>query len=93
MTDPTSPLTPAGRVETRQEGGPVGAARVRLTVNGEPREMAAGSSAHDVIVAAGLVGRPLAVEVNQRIVPRRDLPACMLNDGDRIEIVTLVGGG
>ena len=66
---------------------------LRLVVNGEPRDMAAGSSAHDVIVAAGLVGRPLAVEVNERIVPRRDLPACMLQDGDRIEIVTLVGGG
>jgi len=98
MTDPTSPLTPAGhvgtgRAETGMDAGPVGAASVRLTVNGEPREMAAGSSAHDVIVAAGLVGRPLAVEVNERIVPRRDLPACMLHDGDRIEIVTLVGGG
>jgi sulfur carrier protein len=66
---------------------------LRLVVNGEPRELAAGSSAHDLIVAAGLAGRPLAVEVNQRIVPRRDLPACMLHDGDRIEIVTLVGGG
>jgi thiamine biosynthesis protein ThiS len=33
------------------------------------------------------------MEINERIVPRRDLAACMLHDGDRIEIVTLVGGG
>ena len=66
---------------------------MRLSVNGEPREYPCGSSVADLVAAAGLAGRPLAVEVNERIVPRRDLAACMLNDGDRIEIVTLVGGG
>jgi thiamine biosynthesis protein ThiS len=33
------------------------------------------------------------VEINERIVPRRDLAAWALAAGDRIEIVTLVGGG
>jgi thiamine biosynthesis protein ThiS len=33
------------------------------------------------------------VEVNEQVVPRRSLPACKLSEGDRIEIVTLVGGG
>jgi len=81
-TDPADPSPPG-------KGGGV----IRLSVNGEEREVPRGSSAADLVVAAGLAGRPLAVEVNERIVPRRDLPACMLNDGDRIEIVTLVGGG
>lgn len=67
--------------------------RMSVTVNGEAREIAAGSSAADLVAEAGLAGRPLAVEVNERIVPRRDLGACMLQGGDRIEIVTLVGGG
>ena len=81
---PAPPSPPAG-------GGGEGV--LRLLVNGEPRECPRGSSAADLVAAAGLAGRPLAVEVNERIVPRRDLAACMLNDGDRIEIVTLVGGG
>ena len=62
-------------------------------MNGEPRVFAAGASALDAVTALGMAGRPLAVEINERIVPRRDLAACRLAAGDRIEIVTLVGGG
>ncbi|MFO0851774.1 MAG: sulfur carrier protein ThiS [Gemmataceae bacterium] len=35
----------------------------------------------------------LAVEVNREVVPRAAHPATPLNDGDAVEIVTLVGGG
>ena len=66
---------------------------VPCTVNGEPFAAAAGASARDVVVALGLEGRPIAVEVNERVVPRADLGNCMLQAGDRLEIVTLVGGG
>ena len=68
-------------------------AAVGITVNGERRAVEAGVSALDVVADLGLAGRPVAVEVNERVVPRRDLAACMLSDGDRLEIVTLVGGG
>ena len=36
---------------------------------------------------------PCAVEVNKRLVPHREHTEALLHDGDRIEIVTLVGGG
>ena len=85
-----SPFPPSDRP---LPAGGAAAGSLRLVVNGEPREIAAGSSAADLVAAAGLAGRPLAFEVNERIVPRRDLAGCMLQDGDRIEIVTLVGGG
>lgn len=64
-----------------------------ITVNGERRAVESGASALDVVAELGLAGRPVAVEVNERVVPRRDLSACMLSAGDRLEIVTLVGGG
>lgn len=64
-----------------------------IMVNGEPREFAAGASALAVVRALGLEGRPVAVEVNALVVPRARLESCMLADGDRVEIVTLVGGG
>jgi sulfur carrier protein len=66
---------------------------VDIQVNGEPHHAAAGSSALDVVAALGLAGRPLAVEVNEEVVPRARLADCMLKAGDRLEIVTLVGGG
>ena len=66
---------------------------VDVVVNGAVRTVAAGASALDLVVALGLERRPVAVEVNGRVVPRQDLAACMLLAGDRLEIVTLVGGG
>jgi len=70
-----------------------GAAGLEITVNGLARRMPAGASAWHVVEAAGLAGRPLAVEVNEQVVPRAQLANCMLQAGDRVEIVTLVGGG
>lgn len=66
---------------------------IEILVNGEPYPAAPGASAFDVVAALGLAGRPLAVEVNEEVVPRARLAACMLKAGDRVEIVTLVGGG
>ena len=89
MTDP-DPIVDATPPPAQPAGAP---ALLSVTVNGEPRVFAAGASAHDAVTALGLAGRPLAVEINERIVPRRDLAAWTLADGDRLEIVTLVGGG
>lgn len=69
------------------------AERCTLLVNGEARRFPVGTTALAVVQALGMEGRPLAVEVNERVVPRADLPRCMLADGDRLEIVTFVGGG
>ena len=68
-------------------------AAVGIIVNGERRVVAAGASAFDVVAELGLESRPVAVEVNERVVPRRELAARVLSAGERLEIVTLVGGG
>lgn len=64
-----------------------------ITVNGQPRSMPAGATARDVVAALGWEGRPLAVELNERVVPRAELAERTVCHGDRLEIVTLVGGG
>lgn len=89
MTNP-DPIVDAPTPPAPPEGAP---ASLSVTVNGEPRAFAAGASALDAVTALGLAGRPLAMEINERIVPRRDLAEWRLAAGDRIEIVTLVGGG
>ena len=66
---------------------------ITVTVNGEHRVVPAGSTAGDLVVSLGFAGRPLAVEVNEVVVPRAMLADCRLNSGDRLELVTLVGGG
>ena len=79
----------------RPEEGPLrsDAAEVTVVVNGERRTLPAGFTARDLVVLLGLEGRPLAVEHNEQVVPRARLADCTLSDGDRLELVTLVGGG
>jgi thiamine biosynthesis protein ThiS len=66
---------------------------LNVVVNGEVREVPADATAGDLVRLLGLDGRPLAVEINERVVPRAGLAGCKLSEGDRLEIVTLVGGG
>ncbi len=64
-----------------------------LTVNGEPRRIAAGSSIADLVLALELHPAKVAVEHNAVIAPRSTLADIMLMDGDILEIVHFVGGG
>jgi len=66
---------------------------VRLTVNGEERQLDAAESVAALIGRLGLDPRKVAVERNLAIVPRSLWPSTVLTDGDRIEIVHFVGGG
>jgi len=66
---------------------------ITVFVNGTEKRLSAGFTAHDLLIAVGLAGRPVAVEVNEVVVPRADLGEQILKDQDRLEIVTLVGGG
>ena len=66
---------------------------MRLTINGEERELAAVGTIEALVAALGLDRRKLAVERNLEIVPRSLFAATALADGDRIEIVAFVGGG
>lgn len=69
------------------------AAELSLTVNGEPRRAAPGSSIADFVASLGLDPGKVAVEHNGEIAPRSTLAAVALGDGDVLEIVHFVGGG
>jgi sulfur carrier protein len=66
---------------------------VDIIVNGEPRNVPPKMSVAELLVDLEVAGRPVAVEVNRELVPRAHHAAHILRDGDRLEIVTLVGGG
>ena len=69
------------------------AAELSLTVNGEPRRIAAGASIADLVQSLELNPLKVAVERNGAIVPRSTLADVALADGDVLEIVHFVGGG
>jgi sulfur carrier protein len=72
---------------------PTASAGLTITVNGDSLSVAAGTTVLEVVESLGLAGRPIAVEVNEAVVPRARLAGWRLEDGARLEIVTLVGGG
>lgn len=66
---------------------------MEIFVNGEPRDMPVGTTVAELLVAMNLQPRFLAVERNFELVPRQQHAAATLQPGDRLEVVTLVGGG
>lgn len=64
-----------------------------LTVNGEPKSVPEGLTLDQLVRDLGLERNPIAVELNRQVVPRDRHGETRLAQGDRLEIVTLVGGG
>jgi len=64
-----------------------------ITINGEARPFASGSSVADLLSALGLVTGKVAVELNREIVVRSTYAETALQDGDVLEIVHFIGGG
>ncbi len=66
---------------------------MNITVNGQDRKIAAGTTIDGLLEDLDLRGKYVAVEVNLELVARANHEKHELADGDRLEIVTLVGGG
>lgn len=66
---------------------------MQITINGEPTQIDADTTLDALVRQFDLSPQRVAIEVNEQIVKRAVYPETTLNDGDRVEIVTLVGGG
>ena len=64
-----------------------------IYVNGEPREVPAAATVADLLAELNLERKAVAVEVNLQVAPRAEHARRTLAAGDRLEIVSLVGGG
>jgi thiamine biosynthesis protein ThiS len=65
---------------------------MKLTINGEAKEIAVGSVA-ELVAHLGMKADRVAIELNREIVPRDRWASTSLRDGDKLEIVHFVGGG
>lgn len=66
---------------------------MEIVCNGESHQIAEGTTVAELLDALKLSPRQVAVEVNLNLVPRGKHAEHALKDGDRVEVVTLVGGG
>jgi sulfur carrier protein len=64
-----------------------------ITVNGVVRDLPEGGSMTRLLSEVGARPEQVAVELNQRVLDRGEFTTCRLQPGDRVEIITFVGGG
>ncbi|PZU47699.1 MAG: thiamine biosynthesis protein ThiS [Sphingomonas sp.] len=67
--------------------------KISIRLNGEPRELPAGSSVAALVASLELAKGRVAVERNREIVPMSAWDNVTLAEGDEVEIVHFVGGG
>ena len=66
---------------------------MQVTINGKPEEVCGELSITELLEQRNVKPVRVAVELNEDVVPRKAFSNTTLSDGDRIEIVTFVGGG
>jgi thiamine biosynthesis protein ThiS len=66
---------------------------IQVSVNGETLQVPSGCTIAALLQLLSLDRARVAVEHNLRVVPRAEHAERRLNHGDRLEIVTFVGGG
>lgn len=66
---------------------------ITLHINGEPHQCPPQTSLPDLLSQLGMNPRLVAVEYNGEIIHRQFWEDTQMKEGDRLEIVTIVGGG
>ncbi|MFB7468327.1 sulfur carrier protein ThiS [Streptomyces sp. NPDC056224] len=64
-----------------------------ISVNGEPREVAAGTTLDAVVATLTAAPAGVAAALNETVVPRGQWPLTPVGEGDRVEVLTAVQGG
>jgi sulfur carrier protein len=66
---------------------------MQVTINSLTETLDTEMTVADLLALRKLEPTRVAVEINEALVPRKTFSDTMVRDGDRIEIVTFVGGG
>lgn len=66
---------------------------MKIQLNGDACELPGPLTVAELLVLRELADKHLAVEVNGEVVPRARHAEFVLNEGDQLELVSLVGGG
>ena len=70
-----------------------GGGSVRLSVNGDDRALAPGTTVADLVIDLGLEPRGIAVAVDGEVVTRRTWAERRLLGGEQVEVLSIAQGG
>ena len=68
-------------------------AAMNIIINGASRDVPDNLSASELLLSLDLADKRLALEVNQKIIPRSTFASHAIQPGDKVEIVHAIGGG
>lgn len=66
---------------------------IEIHLNGEKKAIADAWTVEDLVRDLELGDQPVAIELNEEIISRKQWQERRLSSGDRVEIVHFVGGG
>jgi len=66
---------------------------LQITLNGDPYEIEGDPRLAALLERLNMKSSRVAVEINQRIIPKAEFAATEIKAGDSVEIINFVGGG
>jgi sulfur carrier protein len=68
-------------------------AMISIIANGKPYQIAHASSVSLLLESFSIAVQHVVVQLDGVLIARQDFPNVLLQEGSKVEIVTLVGGG
>jgi len=66
---------------------------IQIQVNGQPRVCRVGATVGELLRELDITSERVAVELNLEILDRKEFDLRGIRDGDRLEILSFIGGG
>tara|TARA_E500000178_G_C16634481_1_gene579149 strand:- start:1 stop:201 length:201 start_codon:yes stop_codon:yes gene_type:complete len=66
---------------------------MNILLNNKPEKLFDGSTVQELLESKNIKNKYYAVEINKKIIPKSNHDTHVIKDGDRIEIITAIGGG
>ena len=67
--------------------------KIKITVNGKQMQIIPKLSMKNLIVKLKMPENKIAIELNNKIIDKKQISKIQLKKGDKIEIVHFIGGG
>ena len=67
--------------------------KIKINLNGKTLFLAKGTSVYKVIKKTKLQPNKIAIELNKKIINKKNVNKIFLKNNDKIEIVHFIGGG
>ena len=66
---------------------------LKITINGQPFNCYASMSIEDVLIYLNINLHQVIIEYNRKVINALDFNKILVQEGDSLEIITIVGGG